>query len=366
MAQHMGRCHYLFRPRCLPTPPCLGLDRFRILQPLRNNCFNLECRHGLLWQRGMQKLISITYRFYRLKPNEQFFRALKIIRDRKDLIEHTEEVLFDLELSKYEIFETLNHLEDELEYLSKINAKVIWPSHDDYPDLLEWLEQPPVFLSYLGQPTWQTHPMIGVVGTREPTNEALQWMSTELYEFLKNGIATVSGAARGVDQKAHRMTLLAEQPTVAFLPAGLKNPYPNEFKFDFEYWTQFGGSIVSEYLPSMEIRKHHFQERNRLIAALGQFLLVVQSQIKSGTLLTAKHAIELGRPVSALPWSALDYRGTGNNLLLHDGANLIRDRSDLMTLFQVTKVIYSNDSNSWLRSSSDSVFVPGSAGSGST
>jgi DNA processing protein len=151
--------------------------------------------------------------------------------------------------------------------------------------------------------------------------------------FEKQVCYSVSGGARGIDQKAHSLSLLAETPTVAFLPSGMNALYPRQFSDWIKPIVQQGGAVISEYEDEQEMQKHHFLQRNRLISALAEATLIIEAGLKSGTLLTAKQSVEQSRPVWVLPGHPLDSGFKGSVNLICEGATPVRDAQDLSVLF---------------------------------
>lgn len=217
-----------------------------------------------------------------------------------------------------------------------LKHKISWASVGEslYPRRLRLLQNPPLIFSYQGPPTWLEAEMISIVGSREPMKDSVDWMRRNLIGFFSNfPIGSVSGGARGIDALAHDLTLLSGRPTVCFIPSGLLNPYPKNHTPLFERLVAEGGTLVSGFGLESQMQKGYFHERNRWIAGLGVFTLIVEASRKSGSWLTARMALEEGRTVATLPVSPLSGRGLGNLDLLYDGAQLIRDSSDLQVLF---------------------------------
>ena len=217
------------------------------------------------------------------------------------------------------------------EWCHKNGAQIIYPGHAFYPERFGDLPQPPNFLSVSGEFAWQIPLGLGIVGGREPTVQAVKWMEEHFLSALRRRqLFTVSGGARGIDQAAHRLSLRAGRPTIAFIPSGLAQIYPADFRYWRDSIVDSGGAIVSEYAPNELLGSGNFHRRNRMIAALSNSLFVVEAARKSGSLITARYALELGRSLCALPASALEPRAMGTLDLLYDGASLIRDADDLL------------------------------------
>jgi DNA processing protein len=219
-----------------------------------------------------------------------------------------------------------------LEWCLKNKVSIIYPGHERYPEEFETLPQPPQFLTVLGTLDCLNGIGLSVVGARDHSVNALKWMEEHFLIALRHqNLFTISGGARGVDQIAHRLSLRAQRPTIAFLPSGLGNMYPADFPHWSEAIISGGGAVISEYPPMTMMEKSNFHRRNRMIAALGRGLFVVEAGRKSGSLITARFALELGKPICVLPASALEPRALGTLDLLFDGATPIRDAADLLT-----------------------------------
>lgn len=223
----------------------------------------------------------------------------------------------------------------EFDRLVTQGVHCLTPASPEYPT--QWLqcEDPPLTITVRGSLSALTTPSLAVVGSREPSSESQQWMEQELLQFCRTmKVPLVSGGARGIDQKAHSVALRASVPTVAFLPSGLESPYPADFKRWFPAILEGGGAIVSEYPAQMAMRKPHFHHRNRLIAASGRMVLIVEARIRSGTLITATRAAEIGRPLLTIPGHPSDPRFAGCLELLAEGATQVRQSSDLILFWQ--------------------------------
>lgn len=221
-----------------------------------------------------------------------------------------------------------------LKWCRERSVSILYPGHDDYPSSFLNLENPPLFLSVMGSPAWRSASCVSVVGSREPHPRSLDWMERHLSDFQKwTQVALVSGGARGIDQKAHALAVRAGRPTVIFLPSGLAKIYPPEMADWKNEVIATGGALVSSFAPEQEIRKQHFEGRNRLIACLGKAVFVVEARSRSGSVMTARLAQELGRPVAALPSFPGESWAVGTlNLIMDGGAAMVRDAMDLMVI----------------------------------
>lgn len=218
------------------------------------------------------------------------------------------------------------------------DVQIVHPASDFYPEAFHTLEKPPLFLSVRGnlEALTVSKARLAVVGTREPSRRTLEWLDHHLAGFLakRPDAIIVSGGARGVDQKAHRVTIRHSASTIVFLPSGLNQIYPREILEWEQPLLAAGGALVSPYAPNQTIRRTHFEGRNRLIAALSDLVLVAEARRRSGSIMTARLANELGRTLAVLPSFPGEPRAMGTLDLLFNGAFPIRDAEDLSTLLE--------------------------------
>lgn len=243
---------------------------------------------------------------------------------------------------------------DIRQYLEQLNVSGIsytYPTHADYPAVFYQMKEPPLFLEYIGTPVWKQNRLCSVVGSRKIHPLSQRWMASELTQFVERAkVTVVSGGANGVDQAAHLAALKAQQSTIVVLPSGLGQLYPQNLTELKEEVLFYNGCFLSEFEQHQKVQKNYFYLRNRLIAALGCFTLIVQATQKSGTLLTVHHALEFGRPVVVVPGHPMLVEFSGNMKLIKDGASLAHDFSDLLDFWHaeswsglVMKSVYSTD-----------------------
>lgn len=207
-----------------------------------------------------------------------------------------------------------------------------WPK-----EAFRGMSDPPRGLFVWGDAQVLRTPLLAVVGSRDPSRPTLEWLESELSEFLRQNpdVNLVSGGARGVDQCAHRASLRKGRPTVAFVPSGFQKLYPPELDRWSEDVRAKGGCYVSEYSPLMPMRKSNFGERNRLISAISKAVLIVEARRRSGTLLTAKAAADQARAVFVVPGTPYDSQFAGSLDLIAEGATMVRDAQELSVFFRV-------------------------------
>ena len=171
-----------------------------------------------------------------------------------------------------------------------------------------------------------------IVGTRRASPEGLEIARALGRGLASAGVTVVSGMALGVDSAAHAGAVEAGGATVAVLAGGADVPYPASKRRLYDSILAAGGAVVSELPPGFRAFRWNFPARNRIIAALTPVTIVVEAAERSGSLITADLALELGRDVGAVPGSVVSWRSRGTNALLRDGATVIRDAIDALDL----------------------------------
>ena len=216
------------------------------------------------------------------------------------------------------------------------NYQVIDFTQAEYPSEFLLLEDAPLSFFAQGNLRLLTEQQrIGVVGSRKLRASVEDWSELHLQAFLKSyRPIVVSGAAQGVDRLAHELALRCRCQTIALLPCGLDEIYPESFSQLKPRLLEQGALLLSEYLPSEKVRKHYFVQRNRLIVALARLVLVLQAERRSGSMLTANIARGMDREIAALPGDPTDPVFWGSNDLLAEGAHFLRDRDDVLGLYQ--------------------------------
>jgi len=175
-------------------------------------------------------------------------------------------------------------------------------------------------------------PAVAIVGTRRASAEGLEVARALGRGLAAAGVTVVSGMALGIDSAAHAGAVAVGGPTVAVLAGGADVPYPVRKRELYDAILAAGGAVVSEMPPGFRAFKWNFPARNRIIAALAPVTIVVEAAERSGSLITAELALDLGREVAAVPGPVLSWRSRGTNALLRDGASLIRDTRDALDL----------------------------------
>ncbi len=222
----------------------------------------------------------------------------------------------------------------EIRRAAELGAEVVALGDPGYPDAMDDLELPPPALFVLGKlPAAGAAGAVAVVGSRRADPYGKEAAGLFARELAEAGLTVVSGFARGIDAAAHRGALEAaacgECPTVAVLGSGLGVDYPRGHRRLGEAIAA-RGALVSEFPPGLEPKAWHFPVRNRLIAALAAAVLVVRAAPRSGSLVTARLALDLGREVFAVPGRIFEERSLGTNALIADGAQVALHPRDLL------------------------------------
>ncbi len=217
--------------------------------------------------------------------------------------------------------------EREIEATQAAGAALIAIGEAHYPKPLAAIADPPPLIAVKGHAHLLTRPSLGIVGTRNASAAGVRFTQRIAAELGARGLVVVSGLARGIDAAAHRGAL--ETGTVAVFAGGVDVVYPTENEALAEDIAE-AGALIAETALGTQPQARHFPRRNRLISGLSLGVLVVEGAPRSGSLITARMALEQGREVFAVPGSPLDPRCRGPNLLLRQGAVLTEKADDVM------------------------------------
>lgn len=198
-----------------------------------------------------------------------------------------------------------------------------------YPERLRRLSDAPPLLGVQGDVSALERPCLSVVGARASTTYGRRMARALAGEVAQAGVCVISGLARGVDAAAHLGALDVGGETVAVQARGLDDVYPAAHRA-LGHRIRASGAILSEFAPGVEPRRAFFPLRNRIISALGGAVLVVEARIRSGSLVTARHAADQGVDVLALPGPIGVPTSEGTNALLRDGARLVLEAADIL------------------------------------
>lgn len=227
--------------------------------------------------------------------------------------------------------------DEELELIEKTNIQVITLADDFYPPLLKQIFDPPAILFIRGTLPDQNYKHVAIVGTRHPTTYGLNATETIVGPLAKSNAVIVSGLAYGIDTAAHKATLKHNGTTIAVLGSGVDHMsiYPTGNRSLATQIIEHGGAIISEFPIGTQPFKSHFPLRNRVIAGFCHATIVIEAAQKSGSLITARAALEDGREVYAVPGPIDSLLSEGPNNLLKMGAAPVTCAKDIMEVKEV-------------------------------
>jgi DNA processing protein len=209
---------------------------------------------------------------------------------------------------------------------------------EGYPAALLDLRDPPRVLWAIGELATLKPPVVAIVGTRKATAYGERVTREVAGSLARAGACILSGMARGIDGTAHVAALEAHGRTVAVLGTGVDIAYPTGHR-PLHARIREKGLLLSEELPGSHAGPGSFPRRNRIIAALASVTIVVEAGVKSGAMITATHALELGRTVAAVPGPIDSPQSAATNSLIRDGATVIADVADALQLVGLTPPI---------------------------
>ena len=217
--------------------------------------------------------------------------------------------------------------------LDRLDAWFVWHTEEHFPKCLREIPDPPLGIFYQGKLPPQRQCSVAIVGTRlsSPYGE------TVAYRFGRilgdSGVTVVSGLAMGIDVASHRGALEGGGITVAVLGSGIGTAYPLENVDTYREITK-QGCVISEYGPGVPGLRHHFPNRNRLIAGLSDAVLVVEAKLRSGTMITVDRALDQGKAVFAIPGRITDENSEGCHKLIKQGAQLVTDPGEILAVLR--------------------------------
>jgi DNA processing protein len=210
--------------------------------------------------------------------------------------------------------------EKELAIAARLGVRFIGMGEPDYPKALQATDTAPPLIGVRGSVEVLSRPAVAIVGSRNASAAGLTFAERLSRQLGEAGYVVVSGLARGIDTRAHKATLASG--TIAVLAGGHDRIYPPENEALLLAIVAHGGAVISEMPMGWEPRGRDFPRRNRIVSGLSYGVVVVEAARRSGSLITARFALEQGREVFAVPGSPLDPRAEGTNDLIRDGATL--------------------------------------------
>lgn len=220
-------------------------------------------------------------------------------------------------------------VEQDLAWLAEPRRCLLTLHDPAYPPLLREIQDPPPLLFVLGDINVLSTPQLAMVGSRNPSSPGKRIARDFAASLARAGLTITSGLALGIDAASHQGALDAGGNTVAVAGTGLDRVYPSRHK-DLAYAIFQQGALVSELPPGTNAKANHFPRRNRILSGLCLGTLVVEAAIESGSLITARQALDQGREVFAIPGSIDNPLARGCNALIRQGAKLVETARDVL------------------------------------
>ncbi|KUP93931.1 DNA-processing protein DprA [Tritonibacter horizontis] len=255
-----------------------------------------------------------------------FFRLLAEYGTAQNVLDMLPEVAATAGVKGYETY-SKDALDAELTTAKAANARLLCFGDPDYPELLTSLHNPPPALWAIGDTSLLSRPAVSIVGARNASSLGRRMAYALARDLGDSGYVVVSGLARGIDASSHEGAL--HSGTIAVQGGGVDVIYPTE-NTKLAHAIAAQGLRLSEQPMGLQPQARHFPPRNRIIAGIGLATVVVEAAVKSGSLITARDALDLGRDVLAVPGHPFDARASGGNLLIRDGAVLVRNAKDVI------------------------------------
>ncbi len=217
----------------------------------------------------------------------------------------------------------------ELNWLDKAENDILTLADPLYPPQLKQISDPPLLLFVKGNAQALLLPQLAVVGSRHASQAGLNNAQAFCFDLAQRGLVITSGLAAGIDAQAHQAAIDAKGQTIAVMGTGINSIYPKQNQ-TLAKTIANQGAVVSEFPLNTPPNAHNFPRRNRVIAGLALGTLVVEAALKSGTLITARLAMENNRPVMAIPGSIHNPLAKGCHLLIKQGAQLVESAHDIL------------------------------------
>ncbi|MBT3231102.1 DNA-protecting protein DprA [Candidatus Uhrbacteria bacterium] len=238
-----------------------------------------------------------------------------------------------------EFRKTIN-LVELLELVQTNDMTVISIFDENFPTLLKEIYDPPTLLYIKGElPDLSNRKLLGIVGSRKASPYGAQVAKDLTQDIARAGIITVSGLAYGIDGIAHKATIDAKGQTIAVLGFGILHEPSSREQVIQNHIIENGGCIISEFPLMMHGAKQNFPIRNRIISGISHGTLVVEAAIKSGSLITARSAMEQNREVFAVPGPINSQTSEGTNQLIKDGAHMVTKIEDILGPLEIDRIV---------------------------
>ena len=220
-------------------------------------------------------------------------------------------------------------IQRDLDWLAEPQNHLIHYHHPSYPELLRYIPDPPLALFASGNVSLLNDPGVAIVGSRQPTPVGVQIVKNIAGPLAESGITVISGMALGIDGHAHRAALDVQGSSIAVQGCGMDIVYPARHRSLFHDLEE-SGLLISEYPLGYPATQYTFPARNRIVSGLARGVVIVEAAERSGTLITARLAVEQNRELMVVPGSALSAQYAGSHRLLQQGAALVMSAEDVV------------------------------------
>ncbi|HWI92156.1 MAG TPA: DNA-processing protein DprA [Flavisolibacter sp.] len=259
-----------------------------------------------------------------------FGDASSIFNAKKTLLEKIEGI-GEVRARSIKDFDDFHLAEHELKFIEKYNIKTLFLTDADYPKRLLNCYDSPTLLFYKGNADLNASKVLAIVGTRSNTDYGKLFTEKLVKDLSEQNILIISGLAHGIDAIAHKSALKNNLPTVGVVGHGLDKVYPSENTNLAKDMVKDGGGLLTEFFSGTKPDKHNFPLRNRVVAGLSDATVVVETNIKGGSMITAKLADAYNRDVFAVPGRTTDKASSGcNHLIKYNKAILLTDAEELL------------------------------------
>jgi DNA processing protein len=292
---------------------------------------NLIMNGDLLYQLALTQVPQIGHVHAKILV-QHFGSAKDILKAPIHLLEKIEGI-GSVRAHSIRSFKNFHEAEKELAFIEKHTLKTFFLTDPDYPQRLLHCYDPPTLLFYRGKANLNASHIVSVIGTRNNTDYGKQATEKLVRELSGFGALIVSGLAFGIDAQAHKAALKNELPTVGVLAHGLDGLYPSEHLALAREMIKNGGGLLTEFRSGAKPDKHHFPSRNRIVAGLSDAIVVVETGIKGGSMITAELGNGYNKDVFAFPGKATDVKSAGCNYLIKNNkAILLTEAADLVNI----------------------------------
>ena len=261
---------------------------------------------------------------------QHFGDAASIFKAKQSTLEKIEGI-GTVRANSIKSFNDFHHAEKELEFIEKYKIKTFFLTDADYPKRLLNCYDSPTLLFYKGDADLNASKIVAIVGTRTNTDYGKQFTEKLVKDISEQNIIIISGLAFGIDAMAHKAALKNNLPTVGVVGHGLDKIYPSDHAALAKEMIKNGGGILSEFFSGTKPDKHNFPLRNRVVAGLCDATVIVETNIKGGSMITGNLADAYNRDVFAVPGRTTDTKSSGcNHLIKNNKAILLTDADELL------------------------------------